>query len=96
MAFHFIVRFEPREGMADEFREAMRRVATPTREEPGCLRADIFESVHEPRTFAIHSVWRDEAAFDLHTTLPHTVAFIEAADRLLTHPIQGMRLQSAD
>ena len=32
-----------------------------------------------------------EAAFELHAGLPHTIRFLEAAERLLTHSIQGLR-----
>jgi quinol monooxygenase YgiN len=41
--------------------------------------------------FAIHSEWVDEAAFERHAQLPHTVRFLEAAEKLLTHPVQGLR-----
>ena len=40
----------------------------------------------EPLVFAIHSEWADEASFELHATLPHTVRFLAAAETLLTHP----------
>jgi quinol monooxygenase YgiN len=79
--------------MEAPFREEVLRVNKPSREEPGCLRIDVFESVREPIEFAIYSEWVDEAAFDLHATLPHTVAFIAAAEKLLTHPIKGLRLR---
>ena len=32
--------------------------------------------------FAIHSEWVDEASFELHATLPHTVRFLAAAETL--------------
>jgi len=37
--------------------------------------------------------WVDEAAFELHASLPHTTQFVAAAGELLTHPIQGLRLR---
>ena len=51
----------------------------------------VFESVREPCFFAIHSAWTDEAAFDHHAALPHTVRFLEAAREMLTHPVEGLR-----
>jgi len=50
-----------------------------------------FQSLREPTVFCIHSEWVDEAAFDLHAQLPHTIRFLHAAETLLTHPIQGLR-----
>src|SRR5580658_5468837 len=88
---HCFVRFEPLPGKETAFREELLRVIEPTRAEAGCLAIRIFESLHEPFTFAIHSEWVDEAAFELHAQLPHTLRFLAAAERLLTHPVQGLR-----
>jgi quinol monooxygenase YgiN len=93
MSVHVFIRFEPRPGKADAFREELLRVNGPSRQEPGCLALNVFESLREPRTFAIHSEWVDEAAFELHAQLPHTVRFLQAAEGLLTHPVQGLRTQ---
>jgi quinol monooxygenase YgiN len=47
----------------------------------------------EPSVFVVHSEWVDEAAFELHATLPHAMRFLAAAETLLTHPVQGHRLR---
>jgi quinol monooxygenase YgiN len=91
LSVHFFVRFEPLPLKDTEFREELLRVVESTRAEAGCLSIDTFESLLEPFVFAIHSEWADEAAFELHARLPHTVRFLKAAERLLTHPVQGMR-----
>ena len=93
MSLHVIVRFEPMQGKEAQFREELLRVNAPSRAEAGCLVIDVFESIHEPLVFAVHSEWLDEAAFELHATLPHTRQFLAAAEKLLTHPVQGLRLQ---
>jgi len=93
MSMHFIVRFEPVEGKEAEFREELLRVVEPSRAELGCLGMQVFESLGEPWTFAIHSEWVDEAAFERHAQLPHTARFLAAAGKLLTHPVQGLRLR---
>jgi quinol monooxygenase YgiN len=74
-----------------EFREELLRVIEPSRTEKGCLAIHAFQSFREPTTFAIHSEWVDDAAFDLHAQLPHTVRFLGAAEKLLSHPVQGLR-----
>jgi len=74
-----------------EFREELLRTVEPTRAEIGCLAIYVFQSIREPSVFAIHSKWVDEAAFELHAQLPHTVRFLGAAEGLLTHPVQGLR-----
>lgn len=91
MAFHFVVRFDPPPAQAAAFRGELLRVAGPTRAEAGCLRYEAFESVGEPCAFAIHSEWVDEAAFEAHSRLPHTMRFVAAAERLLGRPVEGLR-----
>lgn len=93
MSFHFIVRFEPQPGKEAAFRDALLRVNEPSRAETGCLSIEVFESLREPSVFAVHSEWVDEASFALHSILPHTVRFLAAAEALLTHPVQGLRLR---
>ena len=91
MSIHFLVRFEPLPGKAPRFRAELLRVLDPTRAETGCLGIHVFESLREPFVFGIHSEWVDEAAFELHARLPHTVRFLEAAKQLLSHPVEGLR-----
>jgi quinol monooxygenase YgiN len=91
VSIHFLVRFEPRPGKETQFREELLRVVDPSRAEIGCLAIHVFESLREPPMFAIHSEWVDEAAFELHARLPHTVRFLQAAKELLTHPVEGLR-----
>jgi quinol monooxygenase YgiN len=93
VSVHVIVRFEPLPGKGTAFREELLRVVEASRAEMGCLSIHAFESLREPAVFAIHSEWADEAAFELHATLPHTVRFLEAAETLLTHSVQALRLR---
>jgi quinol monooxygenase YgiN len=88
---HVFVRFEPLPGKEVEFREALLRGVESTRAEIGCLAIHVFEALREPLVFAIHSEWADEIAFELHAQLPHTVRFLGAAEKLLTHPVKGLR-----
>jgi quinol monooxygenase YgiN len=91
VSFHFLIRFDPPADKAAEFRAALSAVIEPSRVEPGCVAIRSFESVREPRVFAIHSEWVDEPAFDLHSEQPHTVRFVAAAERLLGRPVEGLR-----
>jgi quinol monooxygenase YgiN len=88
---HFFIRFEPSPDRAKEFREELVRVVEPTRGESGCRSIRVFESLGEPFVYAIHSEWEDEAAFERHAQLPHTARFVAAVERLLGHPVQGLR-----
>jgi quinol monooxygenase YgiN len=85
------VRFHAREGKEGEVASAIREVLALSRAEAGCLKIDGFTATRDIRTFVIHSRWIDEAAFDLHATLPHTVRFIETVTPLIDHPFEAVR-----
>lgn len=91
MSVHCFVRFEPRPGKESALREELLSVIGPTRDEGGCLGIQVFESLREPWVFEIHSEWADEAAFELHARTPHTVRFVDAAEKLLTHFVSALR-----
>jgi quinol monooxygenase YgiN len=84
-------RFRARPGDESAVEEALRNVVGPSREEAGCLSIQAFRSARDPRLFYIHSRWVDEAAFDYHAGLPHTVRFIERVQALIDHPLDVTR-----
>jgi quinol monooxygenase YgiN len=84
-------RFHARPGAERALEEAIRAVIAPSRNEPGCLDLHWFRSTRDPLLFYVHSRWKDEAAFDAHASLPHTVRFIERAEQLIDHPLDVNR-----
>ena len=54
----------------------------------------IFARFHAragAQLFYIHSRWTDEAAFERHAGLPHTVQFLERVQTLIDHPLDVTR-----
>jgi len=78
-------------GREAEVERAIRQVLPETRKEPGCLGAHAYRSVKDASLFYVHSRWRDEVAFDLHTRLSHTVRFVETLEPLLDHEFVAAR-----
>ena len=83
---YVFVRLHAREGQESAVEEALRGVTGPSCEEAGCLSFHTFRSMRDRRLFYIHSHWVDEAAFQTHAELPHTVRFLERVDALLDQP----------
>ena len=86
-------RFHAREGCEDRLAETVREVIIPSRQEAGCLGIHGFRSIRDPRLFYIHSRWVDEAAFDRHADLPHTVEFIKRVEQPTEDPLDVTRAQ---
>jgi quinol monooxygenase YgiN len=90
---YVFVRLHAPEGQENAVEEALREVAGPSREEAGCLSFHTFRSMRDRRLFYIHSRWVDEAAFQVHAGLPHTMRFLEGVDALLDQPRDVTRTQ---
>jgi quinol monooxygenase YgiN len=91
MDLFIFARFHARVGEQDNVAAALRDVIPPTREEPGCRAIEAYRSTRDPLLFHIHSRWADEAAFDRHAELPHTVRFLERVQPLIDHPLDVTR-----
>ena len=91
MELFIFARFHARQAQDEVVAAALRAVITPTRAEAGCLAIDAFRSTRDHRLFYIHSRWIDDAAFERHATLPHTVKFIQLVQTLIDHPLEVTR-----
>ena len=90
-SFSFSPDFTQRKGSKDAVAAALRDVLGPTRDEPGCRTIQHFRCIRNPRLFYVHSRWVDEAAFERHATLPHTVRFLQQVQALIDHPLDVTR-----
>ena len=91
MELFIFVPLHARPGVETAVEEALHDVVAASREEAGCLNIHAFHSIRDPQVFYIHSRWTDEAAFEMHAGLPHTVRFVERVTPLVDHPIEAQR-----
>jgi quinol monooxygenase YgiN len=91
MELSIFARFHAKEDCEAAVATVLREVVGPTREEQGCLGIQAFSSIRNPRLFYIYSRWRNEAAFDNHAGLPHTVRFVSQMETLIDHPLEVTR-----
>ena len=91
MELFIFVRFHAQRGNENAVSGAILENLPPSRSEPGCLNIHAFRSIRDPRLFYIHSRWKDEAAFEVHAGLPHTVRFLERVQPLIDHPLDVTR-----
>jgi quinol monooxygenase YgiN len=94
MELFVFIRFHAREGKQDAVAEALRDVIAPSRAEPGCLSIGAYHSTRDTRLFFIHSHWVNEAAFEIHAELPHTVRFMARVQPLIDHKLDISRTRS--
>jgi quinol monooxygenase YgiN len=90
---YVFVRLHARAGEESAVERALREVLGPSRGEQGCLSFHLYRSMRDRGQFYIHSRWTDEAAFQKHAELPHTVRFLERVDALLDQPREVTRTE---
>jgi len=91
MQIYIFARFHASPGNEKGVEDAIRAGLAPTRAEAGCVSSNGFRALRDPALFFIHSVWKDEAAFELHAEMPHTVRFLETVEPLIDHPLDVKR-----
>lgn len=96
IALFIFARFHALPGREGELESALRDNLAPTRAEPGCRSIRLFRSIRDDRLFYIHSRFEDEAAFERHAALPHTVRMIGRVEPLLDHPFAATRAEQID
>jgi len=93
MELFIFARFHARPGREGAVADTLRDVLAPAREEPGCLSIHAFRSIRDRRLFYVHSRWKDEAAFESHAGLPHTLRFVDRVQPLIDHPLDVTRAE---
>jgi quinol monooxygenase YgiN len=96
MEMSIFIRFHARHGEAEAVAAALREVVTATRAETGCRFIDAYRATTDLRLFHIHSRWVDEAAFEAHAALPHTVRFLARVQPLVDHTVEVTRARPLD
>jgi quinol monooxygenase YgiN len=91
MELFIFARFHARPGQENAVAAAIREVLPDSGAEPGCLSIGAYRSTRDPRLFYIHSRWVDEAAFEIHAELPHTVRFLDRVQPLIDHDLDVAR-----
>ena len=86
MQLVFFAQFHAAPGNEQAVEAAIRKVAPCSRDEAGCRHYHVYRGSRDPAQFVIHSIWDDEAAFDRHATLPHTVEFLATVNQLVDRP----------
>jgi quinol monooxygenase YgiN len=93
MEIYIFARFHARPGLEAAVEDALHAVVAASREEVGCVSIHSYRSIRDPQLCYIHSRWKDEAAFETHAGLPHTVQFVDRVKPLLDHPVEAQRCQ---
>ena len=75
--YAFILKAKTRPEKAEAFEQLFRAYVEPSRQEPGCIEYHMLRDREDPSLFVFFEVWASKADLDVHSALPHMVAFGE-------------------
>lgn len=80
------------EGKAEELKKELVTTAVPTREEPGCIVFDLYQSTENKNLFLRFEIWTDEESLKRHSEMPHVKASRarRAEKKLTAAPVNGI------
>jgi quinol monooxygenase YgiN len=86
MSYVVVATYRAQEGAAEEVKEHLKRMVTPTNQEPGCRSYDVYRSVEDDGVFVLVEVYEDEESFQQHRAASHfDEHIVNGAIPLLTH-----------
>ena len=66
------------------FIAAVEKVTEGSRKEAGCRLYQFSRALDDPNRICLFEIWADRAAFDLHLTTPHFLAYRDTTAKLRT------------
>jgi len=88
--------FRPRSGESKAFLAAMRAMIRDSRNEPGCLRYDLFRAETETTGYHLFEVYVDAGAVEAHRSSDHYRHYRRVVPDLLAEPIGVVVLEPID
>ena len=87
-----VVTIKIKPGYKDAFMEAMLGDAVGSvSDESGCYRFDVLQDKEDDNTIYLNEVYKDEAALEAHTKMPHFIKWRETVKDWFAEPPQVAR-----
>ncbi|MCA1371478.1 antibiotic biosynthesis monooxygenase [Bradyrhizobium sp. BRP14] len=74
-------------GKGDLLGDWLNKLATPSRDEAGCINYDVHRSLDDPDLWFVYENWRSKADLEAHFEMPHMTEFVTAIPSLLDGPL---------
>jgi len=88
--------FSPKPGCEAEAEAELRGMVSPSRNEPGNLRYDLYRIAEGPVSFHIFEVYADQAALEAHRASAHYKSYRAKIPDYLAEPIGVKVLHGVD
>lgn len=96
MPVHILARHFARPDTVDEVRRILLSLIEPSRAEPGCLKYELLQNVHDRTDFTFVETFASEAALELHAAAPYIAGLAPRLNDLVGRPSQVSRCVIVD
>ena len=91
-----IATFIPKPGQDKGVEQVLRGMVSPTRNEPGCNRYDLYCTKDSPASYVLFEIYKDQAALEAHRGTEHYKSYRARIPELLSEPIKVQVLTGLD
>jgi len=81
---HVVARVSAKPDSAAQVAAILSRLIVPSRQEPGCLRYELFHNQANPAEMVFVEEWADDAALDTHLATAHLQSALSEAKPFLS------------
>ncbi len=90
-----VAKFVAKPGQEAAVKAALTALVAPTRQDPGYIAYDLYESVERPGEFVLVEAWESRELLAKHLDTPHLNDFKAKAPGLLAQPMEVRLLSDA-
>ncbi len=83
-----VVVLEAMSGKADELKQALNSVISPSRAEKTCLEYRLHQDSNNPNVFILYENWESKEAHQAQFTKPYIIELINKIEAILAKPFQ--------
>ena len=91
-----VATFIPKEGQENAVEVILRGMVKPTRNEPGCLRYELYRAAGPELQFVLIEAYADQAALEAHRATEHYKSYRSRIVDALGEPIKVAVLNTID
>jgi quinol monooxygenase YgiN len=86
-----LIQFTVKEDRLADAIQYLKEQLENTRGDKGCVSAQLFQSIPDPRVFYLLLRWENEETLQAHLKQPYDLAFREKMDPILAAPVEPVQ-----
>ena len=94
--FTLVGQIKAKKGCEEAVKQELQSLIAKSRQEPGNIHYDLYQSIDDEALFLFHESWKDQKALNEHMDSPYLKGFLAKESELLAEPIKGEKVKPVD